>query len=80
MNGSKNGRVVKFDVKFQVVEQCPPGFLLGIDAMRAYKMVIDTTRGHISTETFSPPVRVPIVGPNRYEREENYDKALGAII
>src|SRR5579862_2887125 len=75
MNGSKNGQVVKIDVEFQVVERCPAGFLLGIDAMRGYKMVIDTVRGHISFESFSPPLRVPIVASSRYEREK-YDPRI----
>jgi len=75
MNGSKNGQVVKINVEFQVVERCLAGFLLGIDAMRGYKMVIDTARGHISFETFSPPIRVPIVGSTRYEREK-YDPRI----
>jgi hypothetical protein len=53
MNGNCSlGRIVKITVEFQVVEQCDAGFLLGIDTMCKYKMVVNAVHNYIHIESF----------------------------
>jgi len=66
--GSKGSQMVKALIEFQVVEHCPANYLIGIDAIKSYKMVIDSARGHVAFDSLSPPVRIPILDGNRYEK------------
>jgi hypothetical protein len=47
-------------VEFQVVERCPAGYLLGVDAMAAYKISIDYPNLTITLRAFDPVIKVPI--------------------
>ena len=66
--GGKGSQMVKASIEFQVVEHCPANYLIGIDAIKSYKMVIDSARGHVAFDSLSPPVRIPILDGNRYEK------------
>ena len=61
-------QMVKTSIEFQVVEHCPTNYLIGIDAIKSYKMVIDSARGHVAFDSLSPSVRIPILDSNRYEK------------
>jgi hypothetical protein len=64
----KHAQLVKLFIEFQVVEKCLAGYLVGMDAMKAYKMIIDAGRSHVTIGAFSPPIRVPILDGNIYEK------------
>jgi len=66
--GGKGLQMVKASIEFQVVEHCPANYLIGIDVIKSYKMVIDSARGHVAFDSLSPPVRIPILDGNRYEK------------
>jgi hypothetical protein len=62
----RNARVAKLWIEFQVVDQCPAGFLIGVDAISAYKMDIDYPKLSITLTALDPPMRVPIVDTTKY--------------
>ena len=64
---TRKARIAKIMVEFQVVEYCPAGFLLGRDAMKAYKMVIDEEKSAIWVNSIVPPIKVPITEGTRYD-------------
>ena len=64
---TRKARIAKITVEFQVVEHCPAGFLLGRDAMKAYKMVIDEENSAIWVNSIVPPIKVPITEGTRYD-------------
>ena len=64
---TRKARIAKIMVEFQVVEHCPAGFLLGRDAMKAYKMVIDEENSAIWVNSIVPPIKVPITEGTRYD-------------
>lgn len=56
----RSARIAKMWVEFQVVDSCPAGYLLGIDAMAAYKISIDYPKLAITLQVFEPPIKIPI--------------------
>ena len=62
----RKARVAKLWIEFQVVDQCPAGFLIGVDAISAYKMAIDYPKLCVTLNAYDPPVRVPITDSGRY--------------
>jgi hypothetical protein len=50
-----------------MVEHCPAGYLLGGDALKAYKMVIDEEKSAIWVNSVSLPMKVPIMEGTRYD-------------
>jgi len=71
--GGKGSEMVKASIEFQVVQHCPVNYLIGIDAIKSYKMVIDSAREHVAFDSLSPPVRISILDGNRY-KEMKYDR------
>jgi hypothetical protein len=63
-------RVLCLPVEFQVVEQVAAGFLIGRDALKAYKAIIDEELGQIVFPTYSPPFYVPITETSHEEAQE----------
>lgn len=53
-------RVDKIWMEFQVVDSCPAGFLIGMDALKAYKWSIDLPAMTITLKGYDPPIRIPI--------------------
>jgi len=67
---ASEARVLCLPVEFQVVEQVAAGFLIGRDALKAYKAIIDEELGQIVFPTYSPPFHVPITETSREEAQE----------
>ena len=57
---ASEARVLGLSVEFQVVEQVAFDFLIGTDATKAYKAIIDEELGQIVFPTNSPPFYVHI--------------------
>lgn len=53
-------------IEFQVVEECPAGFLIGIDVISAYKMTIYYPKLSITVNAFEPPIKIPISTGAKY--------------
>jgi hypothetical protein len=58
--------VAKMWVEFQVVEECPAGFLVGVDSISAYKMAIDYQKSVVHLNSFDPPLKIPITDGARF--------------
>jgi hypothetical protein len=67
---ASEARVLCLPVEFQVVEQVAAGFLIGRDALKAHKAIIDEELGQIIFPTYSPPFYVPITETSREEALE----------
>jgi hypothetical protein len=63
---ARNARVAKIWVEFQVVEKCPVGYLIGVDAIQAYKMILDYQKSSIILTAFANPLRIPIADGTKY--------------
>lgn len=63
-----NAGIIKIDVEFQVVEHLTCGYLLGRDALKAYKAITDEDTGQTIFPLFDPSFRVPITEGDRYNR------------
>ena len=64
---TRKTRIAKIMVEFQVVEHYPAGFLLGRDALKAYKMIIDEEHSAIWINSLTPPMKVSITEDSRYD-------------
>ena len=62
----RSARIAKLWIEFQVVESCPAGFLLGVDAISAYKMIIDYLKATIHLNAMQPPMKIPIADGTKY--------------
>jgi hypothetical protein len=62
----RSARIAKVWLEFQVVDDCPAGFLVGMDTISAYKMSIEVPKGFISLNAFNPPFRIPIADETKY--------------
>ena len=67
---ASEARVLCLSVEFQVVEQVAAGFLIGRDATKAYKVIIDEELGQIVFPTCSPAFYVPITEISREETQK----------
>ena len=67
---ASEARVLCLSVEFQVVEHVAAGFLIGRDATKAYKAIIDEELGQIVFPTYSPPFYVPITETSREEAQK----------
>jgi hypothetical protein len=67
---ASEARVLCLPVEFQVVEQVAAGFLIGRDALKTYKAIIDEELGQIVFPTYSPPFYIPITETTREEAQE----------
>jgi hypothetical protein len=67
---TSEARVLCLSVEFQVVEQVAAGFLIGRDATKAYKAIIDEELGQIIFPMYSPPFYVPITETKREEAQK----------
>jgi hypothetical protein len=56
----RHARVAKIWMEFQVVENCPARFLIGMDALKAYKWSIDLPSMTITLKGYNPPIKIPI--------------------
>ena len=54
-DGDRGLQMVKAQIEFQIVEHYPANYLIGIDVIKSYKMVIDSARGHITFDSLSSP-------------------------
>jgi hypothetical protein len=67
LNGDeRNPRIIKIDAEFKVVERLACGYLLGRDALKAYKAIIDEDAGQIIFPFSILHSRFPL--PDRYNR------------
>jgi hypothetical protein len=57
----KKANILCLWIEFQVVEQCAVGYLIGRDATKAYKFIIDEELGHINVPLpEAKPFQIPI--------------------
>ena len=73
---ASEARVLCLPVEFQVVEHVAAGFLIGRDATKAYKAIIDEELGQIIFPTCSPAFYVPITETSHEEDPEDGRKNL----
>lgn len=62
----RSARIAKLWIEFQVVDDCPAGYLIGVDAIAAYKMSIDYPKLSITLNAFDPKIKIPISDDNKY--------------
>jgi hypothetical protein len=60
-------RIAKIMVEFQAIEHCPAEFLLGRDALKACKMIIDEKKSIIWVNSISHPMKIPNTEGTRYD-------------
>jgi hypothetical protein len=63
-------RVLCLPIEFQVIEQIAADFLIGRDALKTYKTIIDKELSQIIFPTYSAPFYVPITKISREEAQE----------
>jgi len=66
--GDRGLQMVKASIKFQVMEHFPMNYLIDIDVIKSYKMVIDLAKRHVTFDSLYPPVRILILNGNRYKK------------
>jgi hypothetical protein len=66
----RHARVAKIWMEFQVVEKCPAGFLIGMDALKAYKWSIDLPAMTITLKGYDPPIRIPITDTKKFSTKK----------
>ena len=66
---SKKARVLKLWIEFQVVDKLAAGFLIGRDALKGYKAIIDEEAGQIVFRITRDPFPVPILKRKYHTRK-----------
>lgn len=72
------GRVLMIHVEFQVLDRCQAGYLIGRDAIKAYRMIIDEDSSSIIFPQFKPRFRVPITEGPKYSPSRKSNKIYAA--
>lgn len=62
----RHARVAKIWMEFQVVDKCPAGFLIRMDALKAYKWSIDLPAMTITLKGYNPPIKIPITDSKKF--------------
>jgi hypothetical protein len=80
MNGKrKKAKVLCLWIEFQVMEQCAAGYLIGRDATKAYKFVIDDELGQINVPlSQAKPFQIPITETPRKVPEQVDSRVFAA--